>query len=113
VEHLIASPVPIEMCPVSNVRTGVVPSLAAHPIGSFFEAGIPVTVNADDPAMFDTSLAMEYALLLDLGFTPDGLRTLVLNAADASWLPPERRAELAAVIAADDAWSMPLPAGAG
>jgi adenosine deaminase len=110
VEHLAAHQVPLEMCPVSNVRTGVVPSLAAHPIGEFFAAGIPVTVNTDDPAMFDTSLALEYALLMEgLGFTPDGIRTLVLNAVAASWLPQDQRAELAAEVGTHAAWTAPAP----
>jgi adenosine deaminase len=110
VEYLAANRIPLEMCPVSNVRTAVVPSVNAHPIGQFFAAGIPVTVNTDDPAMFGTSLALEYALLIEqLGFTPDGIRTLVVNAVNASWLPEGRRAGLAAEIGGDPAWSAPAP----
>ena len=56
--------VPLEACPISNLRTGVVPSLAVHPIRALFDAGVMVTVNTDDPKMFNTSLEDEYELSL-------------------------------------------------
>jgi adenosine deaminase len=47
----------IEACPVSNVRTGAIPSLRDHPIREFQDMGITVTVNSDDPSMFGTTLS--------------------------------------------------------
>ena len=86
------------------------PSLAAHPIRGLFDAGVRVTVNTDDPAMFGTSLALEYALLIErLGFTPAEIRALVLTAVDVAWLPARQRAELAAAVAGDPAWARPVP----
>ena len=74
-EYLVERQVPLEMCPVSNVRTGVVPSLPAHPVRRFFEAGMVVTVNTDDPKMFQTRLADEYRLLEEqCGFSRDDIR---------------------------------------
>ncbi|HKA69340.1 MAG TPA: adenosine deaminase [Actinomycetes bacterium] len=58
-----------DVCPTSNVRTGVVPSLAAHPMPRMVAAGVACTVNTDDPAMFDTDLGREYAQLDRLGTT--------------------------------------------
>jgi len=79
---------PLEVCVTSNVRTGVYPSAAAHPIRDLYEQGLMITVNADDPTMFHTTLSDEYLLLLrDLGFTPAEVRTLSLNGVDASFLP--------------------------
>ena len=52
--------VPLEVCPTSNVRLGVAPSLAEHPLGRLLDAGLVVTLNSDDPPMFGTSLAQEY-----------------------------------------------------
>jgi adenosine deaminase len=67
-----------------------------------------VTVNTDDPAMFGNSLAEEYARLhAELGFTPEEIRQLILNAVDACWLPAERKAELAAELRQDPAWPLP------
>jgi len=52
--------IPIEVCPTSNYRTGVVPKGTPHPILEMIEAGLNVTVNSDDPPMFGTSLTEEY-----------------------------------------------------
>jgi adenosine deaminase len=85
----------LEACPVSNLRTGVVRSLREHPIRRFFEEGISVTVNSDDPSMFGTDMNNEYLQLhRELGFTVRELFLLSLNAVDSAFLPLERRAEL-------------------
>jgi adenosine deaminase len=59
VQHLKERQIPLEVCPISNVRTGVVPDLARHPIRDYYEKGLLVTINSDDPKMFDTSLEKE------------------------------------------------------
>ena len=59
----------LEVCPTSNVCTRSVPSLAEHPLPALIAAGVPVTINSDDPPMFSTTLNGEYAVaarLLDL-----------------------------------------------
>jgi len=85
----------IEACPISNVKTGVVPSLRKHPIRDFFDHGLMVTVNSDDPSMFGTDMNNEYIQLhRELGFTIPELFRLSLNAVDSSFLPEERRSRL-------------------
>ncbi len=59
----------LDVCPTSNVRTGVVSSLAAHPLPALRAAGIPCTVNTDDPAMFGTDLGQEFVAAAELGLT--------------------------------------------
>ena len=59
----------LDVCPTSNLRTGVVPSLAAHPLPALRAAGIPCTINTDDPAMFGTDLGREYAVAAELGLS--------------------------------------------
>jgi adenosine deaminase len=104
-EYLRRQQIPLEMCPLSNVRTGVVPSLLAHPIGDYVRQGLLVTVNTDDPKMFNNSLALEYELLVrDRGFTRDEIRALILNGVRSSWLPAERKARLSASLQADANW---------
>jgi adenosine deaminase len=96
VTWLAASGLPIEMCPMSNVRTGVVPNIAAHPIRRMFDAGVQVTVNTDDPQMFNTSLEDEYeALATHLGFSWAELTTLNENALASAWCGDEERSRLA------------------
>ena len=59
----------LDVCPTSNVRTGVVPSLAEHPLPKLRAAGVPCTVNTDDPAMFGTNLSREHEAAAELGLT--------------------------------------------
>lgn len=96
-DYLAEHQVPLEMCPVSNVCTGVVPSLEAHPIHHYLERGLLVTVSTDDPQMFGNALAEEYLLLHQrLGFTRAEIETLLRNSIRAAWLPEERKQALLA-----------------
>lgn len=88
-DWLAETQTPVEMCPMSNVRTGVVASLREHPIRRFFERGILVTVNTDDPKMFGNNLAGEYrALQRELGFQDAEIRRLIENSERAAWVRP-------------------------
>lgn len=105
VEWLAARRIPVTSCPGSNVATGAVGSLEEHPIRRFMEAGVLISVNTDDPAMFGLSMAGEYqALISRLGFTREDVRTLTLNAVESTWLPADRKAALRARVADDPAW---------
>jgi aminodeoxyfutalosine deaminase len=64
--HLAQAQIPLEVCLSSNVATRAVPRLEQHPLPDFVAAGVPVTVNSDDPPMFGTTLNREYALAADL-----------------------------------------------
>ena len=71
----------LEVCPSSNVRTGAVGRLEQHPLRALFDAGVPVTLNSDDPGLFDTDLAREFAIARDLlGFSEDELEVIAENA---------------------------------
>jgi len=60
--HLRDHGVPLEVCITSNVATGAVESLDAHPVRRLYDAGVPITLNTDDPAIFGTTLSDEYDL---------------------------------------------------
>ncbi|MFN0101719.1 MAG: adenosine deaminase [Bryobacteraceae bacterium] len=70
----------LEVCPTSNLRTGAVRSLASHPLRTLFDAGVPVTLNSDDPAIFETSLTREFAVAKEMGFTDSELAVMAQNA---------------------------------
>lgn len=92
-QELKAREVPLEMNPTSNVRTGVCPSFALHPLRRCFDMGLMVTINSDDPAFFGSDLANEYLLAAtDLAFTRDELRRLAANSFKASFLPETEKA---------------------
>lgn len=57
--------IPLEVCISSNLCTGAVASLEAHPIHALYDAGVPITVHTDDPAFFRTTLEREYQLAQD------------------------------------------------
>jgi len=105
VEYFVSNQVPIEICPISNLRTGIVSDIADHPVREFFEKGILVTINTDDPKMFDTSLAIEYRLLVEkLGFSKDSIRTVILNGIKASWLDETEKSNLENKVKDDPSW---------
>jgi adenosine deaminase/aminodeoxyfutalosine deaminase len=94
VQELKEREVPIELNPTSNVRTGLCPSFAGHPLRRLFDAGLLVTVNSDDPAFFGSDLVNEYLLAhKEQGFTREELRQLARNSFRSSFLPEvEKRA---------------------
>ena len=92
VEALSTRQVPVEICVTSNLRTGVCATIAEHPVRNYFDQGVMVTLNTDDPAMFETSLSREYQLAQDaFGFTDEHLRELARNSFEASFLPAEKK----------------------
>jgi aminodeoxyfutalosine deaminase len=83
----------LELNPTSNVRTGVCPSFAAHPLRQYFDRGLLVTLNSDDPAFFGSDLVNEFLLAhTEQGFTRDELRQLAANSILASFLPEAEKA---------------------
>jgi aminodeoxyfutalosine deaminase len=94
VEELAQRQIPIEICLTSNLRTGVCPDIAQHPVRRYFDQGLMLTLNTDDPAMFRTSLVEEFSLAQEhFAFTDDHLRELARNSFEASFLSPEKKVE--------------------
>ena len=89
----------LELNPTSNVRTGVCPSFSAHPLRQYFNAGLLVMLNSDDPAFFGSDLANEFLLAhTQQGFTREELRQLAANSIRASFLPNAEKARWASQI---------------
>ena len=83
------------MCPLSNVRTGSRHRLGEHPIQRFYEEGLLVSVNTDDPKMFHTSMDEEYTALIDnLGFERSDIHQLIRNAIRSAWCDEETKKAL-------------------
>ncbi|OUZ12392.1 adenosine deaminase [Aeromicrobium sp. PE09-221] len=98
--HLTENHIVLEVCPTSNVRTRSTPSLDEHPLPAIVAAGVPVTINSDDPPMFETTLNHEYAIAADLlGLDRRGIADLARAAVEASFAPEEVRSGLLHEIA--------------
>src|ERR1700722_3340565 len=92
VEALSKRQITVETCITSNLRTGICPTIGEHPVRNYFDQGVMVTLNTDDPAIFATSLNREYQLAQDaFGFTDEHLRELARNSFEASFLPAEKK----------------------
>ncbi|MBV9340744.1 MAG: adenosine deaminase [Acidobacteria bacterium] len=92
VEELAKRQVPVEACLSSNLRTGCCAAISDHPLRRYFDQGLMLTLNTDDPAMFQTSLNQEYALAQrEFDFSDEHLRELARNSFEASFLPPEKK----------------------
>ncbi len=97
--------VPIELCPLSNVATGSIQAIGDHPVRAFWDAGLMLTVNTDDPGMFHNTMADEFMVLHEIfGFDRDEIRTLILNAVAASWQAADRKAAMRQNFQASPAW---------
>ena len=91
--------IPIEINVTSNIRTGCCPGFEAHPLREYFEGGLMVTLNSDDPPMFGSHLLEEYVLAQKLfAFSLEQMRELAANAVEASFLEPSRKLKLLAAI---------------
>jgi adenosine deaminase len=105
VKHLAARRIPLELCPLSNLRTGVIESIEAHPLRQYFDAGIPVTLNTDDPLFFGNSMAMELESAQRIHrFTRAEIRQLLLASIEAPWLSADRKKRLADDFQRDPSW---------
>ncbi len=89
VTELAERRIPLEVCPSSNVCLGVAPSLAEHPFDRLYRAGVPLSVNSDDPPFFDTTLTEEYRRLREaFGYGPAELAGLSIAALRHAFLDP-------------------------
>lgn len=103
--YLAEKRIPIELCPLSNVSTGVIATIHDHPVRRFFDLGMLLSINTDDPQMFGNSLADEYRMLaMHHGFSHAEIRALILQAIESSWLPLARKEQLARQFVADPDW---------
>jgi adenosine deaminase/aminodeoxyfutalosine deaminase len=94
IEELAVRQIPVEICITSNLLTGCCPQVNDHPVRNYFDQGVMITLNSDDPAMFHTSLNREYQVAQEFfGFTDEHLRELARNSFEASFLPAEKKLE--------------------
>jgi adenosine deaminase len=92
---LVDRQIPLGICPTSNLKLGVYPSIDKHPIDRLRRAGVVVSINTDDPVLLGASLAGEYALCREaFGWSDDDLRALARHSIDASFADADVKARL-------------------
>lgn len=92
IEYLAESGIPLEVCPTSNIKLNLFPDIEHHPMRRLYEAGVAVTINSDDPPLFNTTLNQEVALLHSgFHFDLDTIDEIILNGVRYSCLPPDRK----------------------
>lgn len=102
VAELVQRQIGLDVCPTSNIRLGIYPDYESHPLRRLWDAGALVTLNTDDPPMFDTTLNQEYQLLVAYyGFGADELEQISLNGVRASLLLEDQKAALEAEFQAE------------
>jgi aminodeoxyfutalosine deaminase len=95
IEILAQKQIALELNITSNLRTGCCKSLLEHPAKLYFEEGLMITLNSDDPPFFGATLLDEYLLAHnEFEFSLDQLRELAANSIEASFLPPDRKLAL-------------------
>ena len=86
--QIIHKNIHLEICPISNIRTGSVKNIYDHPIRSLFDRGVSLSINSDDPGIFDSSIIEDYELCMDHhNFTLQELYDCNKQALSASFLP--------------------------
>lgn len=87
--------IPLELCPTSNIQTGVSPSIETHPIGLLRKLGFRVTINTDNRLMSGTSMTREMQLCCEaFGWTLDDLQWLTVNAMKSAFIPFDERLDI-------------------
>jgi adenosine deaminase len=103
VAELAERQIPLDVCPGSNVQLGLYADRASHPLDTLRRAGVPVSINTDDPALMRQSLVSEYAATASAyGWQTSVLREVARTSIIASFCDPDLRTRL---LTALDAWT--------
>jgi aminodeoxyfutalosine deaminase len=95
IDVLAQKQIALELNITSNLRTGCCATLGEHPAKLYFEEGLMITLNSDDPPFFGANLLDEYVLAhKEFEFSLDQMRELAANSIEASFLEPERKLAL-------------------
>ena len=94
-DYLRKHQIPLEICPTSNICLGIYDQIQNHPIDKLIKTGLNVSINSDDPVLFNTSLTNEFQQLVKIfGYTHQILEQLTLNSVHGSFLETEQKKQL-------------------
>jgi len=105
VRYLAEQRISFELCLTANVRGGLVDSFTSHPVRRYFDLGIPISLNTDDPLFFANSLVDEFAAAQQFHhFTRGEVKSLIVSAIQSTWLPAEGKTRLLSEFRSETAW---------
>jgi len=94
-DYLSENKIPIELCPLSNLKTRIIESFEKHPIIKYLEKGILISINTDDPKMFGNTLAEEYEqLMITFNLTVNEVVNIIRNSIQTTWLDEQEKTKL-------------------
>lgn len=95
IAYLRETQIPLDICPTSNVCLGVVPDITSHMLPQLLDAGVFITINSDDPPMFNTTLTNEYIAIAEtFNLDRTAIQLLIMNALEASLLSTTKKNSL-------------------
>jgi adenosine deaminase len=104
VSELVKRQVPLDVCPTSNRRLGITPDPRRHPLEALRIAGVRISLNTDDPLVYDCDVAGEYAETAEIfGWDRDVIVAVARTSIEASFAPEERKRQL---VQALDAYAL-------
>lgn len=85
----------LEICPSSNIKLGLFKNFASHPFPKFLEAGVPISLNSDDPPFMSTTLGKEYRLVQEAyQYSDDTMNAITRMAIEHAFVDEETKKEL-------------------
>mgnify|MGYP000414161196 FL=1 len=107
IQKLRENCITLEVCPTSNIHTGVVSVLSQHPLYDLFKLGLRVTLNTDDPSVSATTLSNEYVVAIEkIGLEQQLIYRMLRHSVDAAFIPEEERKWL---LSSFRKWLAPYP----
>ena len=92
VDYLSENGIPIEVCVTSNLKTGGLTKPETHPLRHYFDSGIQLSLNTDDPSLFGTNINNEYLIAKTIfGFSDQDLTKVAKTSFSSSFLPPDEK----------------------
>lgn len=103
IEYFVDKQIPLEMCITSNYITNVIREKIDHPLKRYYDLGLNVTINTDDPIMFDTTMSKEIQYTIKyLGLSVKEIHHINYNSAKASFSTDTQKQKLVDIL---DAWA--------
>jgi len=99
IEFVKSHNIPLEICPSSNFKLGIIKNMENHPVRFFYDKGLKFTLNSDDPTFYNTTLSKEFYLLYKyLNFSLDDIKNIAMNSAEQTFMDSALKKEYQSIL---------------